>query len=102
LETGHSNLDGVVSQKFRFESGDILYGKIRPYLRKAALADLNGICSSDLVVLRPRLAEMGLILAALFCSDTFSRIAMNSAKGTKMPRADWKILSQLRFSKLNR
>ncbi|WP_234912191.1 restriction endonuclease subunit S [Vibrio anguillarum] len=100
-ETGHSNLDGVVSQKFRFESGDILYGKIRPYLRKAALADLNGICSSDLVVLRPRLAEMGLILAALFCSDTFSRIAMNSAKGTKMPRADWKILSQLRFSKLS-
>ncbi|WP_214657614.1 restriction endonuclease subunit S, partial [Vibrio anguillarum] len=53
------------------------------------------------VVLRPRLAEMGLILAALFCSDTFSRIAMNSAKGTKMPRADWKILSQLRFSKLS-
>lgn len=100
-ETSHSNLDGVVSQKFRFESGDILYGKIRPYLRKAALAVLNGICSSDLVVLRPRLAGMGLILAALFCSDAFSRIAMNSAKGTKMPRADWAILSQLRLAKLS-
>lgn len=97
----HSNLDGVVSQKFRFEPDNILYGKIRPYLRKAALTDCNGICSSDLVVLKPKNNKVGIILAALFCSKAFAQIAMHSAKGTKMPRADWNILSKLSIAKLS-
>lgn len=100
-QVNHSNLNGIVSQKFRFEAGDILYGKIRPYLRKAALVRFNGVCSSDLVVLKPETNELGIILAALFCSETFARIAMNSAKGTKMPRADWNILSKLSLAKLS-
>lgn len=97
----NSNLDGVVSQKFRFESGNILYGKIRPYLRKAALVEFSGVCSSDLIVLKPETKELGIILAALFCSEAFSQVAMRSVKGTKMPRADWSILSKLNFAKLN-
>ncbi|WP_319928500.1 restriction endonuclease subunit S [Xenorhabdus santafensis] len=100
-EINKSDLEGIVSQKLRFESGDILYGKIRPYLRKAALTAFEGVCSSDLVVLKPETSEMGLILASLFCSETFARNAMSSAKGTKMPRADWNVLSQLRIAKLS-
>lgn len=97
----HSDLDGVVSQKFRFEAGDILYGKIRPYLRKSVLTQFGGICSSDLVVLKPRSKDLGIILAALFSSESFAQLSMNTAKGTKMPRADWKILEQLKIAKLS-
>lgn len=97
----HSDLDGVVSQKFRFEKGDILYGKIRPYLRKSALTQFDGICSSDLVVLKPSSKDLGIILAALFSSESFAQLSMNTAKGTKMPRADWKILEQLKIAKLS-
>ncbi|WP_273818422.1 restriction endonuclease subunit S [Providencia rettgeri] len=100
-QVNYSNLEGVISQKFRFEPGNILYGKIRPYLRKAALVKFSGICSSDLVVVKPVNYEHGIILAALFCSEIFARIAMNTAKGTKMPRADWNVLSKLTLAKLS-
>jgi len=43
----------VVSAKSQFRKGDILYGKLRPYLDKAVLADREGICSTDILVFRP-------------------------------------------------
>lgn len=97
----YSGTEGVVSQKLSFKSGDILYGKIRPYLRKAALTDFEGICSSDLVVLRPTSDDYSLILAALFASEIFASLAMNTVKGTKMPRADWSLLEKTEIAKLN-
>src|SRR5687767_4393994 len=45
----------VRSSKTRFQKGDILYGKLRPYLDKAVLADRDGICSTDTLVFRPAL-----------------------------------------------
>ena len=44
---------GAVSGKYSFSAGDIVYSKIRPYLRKAILADFDGICSADMYPLRP-------------------------------------------------
>jgi len=41
------------SAKFLFQAGDILYGKLRPYLDKAVLADGAGVCTTELLVLRP-------------------------------------------------
>src|SRR5262245_23454008 len=43
----------VTSAKSAFRKNDVLYGKLRPYLDKAALADFDGICSTDILVLRP-------------------------------------------------
>jgi type I restriction enzyme S subunit len=44
---------GAISGKYLFEAGDIVYSKIRPYLRKAILADFKGLCSADMYPLKP-------------------------------------------------
>lgn len=46
--------DGVTSGKYRFESGDVLYSKIRPNLNKVATASFGGLCSADIYALVPR------------------------------------------------
>ena len=60
LDSGDPSVSGwapassVRSSKFVFRSGDVLYGKLRPYLDKAALAEFDGVASTDLLVLRAR------------------------------------------------
>ena len=49
-----SNADGLASGKFKFEQGDILFGKLRPYFHKVGVAPLDGVCSTDIVVVQPK------------------------------------------------
>ncbi|QUG74229.1 hypothetical protein GKQ23_04100 [Erwinia sp. E602] len=84
----------INSHKSLFEYGDILYGKIRPYLRKVALSNMEGVCSSDILVLRPEVTETAINIAWYLKSTYFSNVAMSSAKGSKMPRADWNVLQK--------
>ena len=86
----------INSQKNSFSSGDLLYGKIRPYLKKVALAEMDGICSSDILVLTPTYPEFSINISWYLKSTYFSKLAMASAKGSKMPRADWKVLREHR------
>lgn len=86
------NISDVISAKSKFEQGNILYGKIRPYLRKAAVAPCDGLCSSDLIVIEAKENVSNVVIASILTSSRFAQIAMNSAKGTKMPRADWNTL----------
>ena len=51
--TQWSNAGGLASNKFKFEQGDILFGKLRPYIHKVGVAPLSGVCSTDIVVVRP-------------------------------------------------
>lgn len=87
--------DTVDSNKLLFQDRDILFCKIRPYLHKVSLAHFSGACSSDTIVIRPKekLYE-GYLLFTIF-SDTFIEFSTVSAKGTKMPRADWGFLKKL-------
>src|SRR3989338_8505442 len=48
-----STADQVKSIKWAFQPRDILYGKLRPYLNKCVVADREGVCSTDILVLRP-------------------------------------------------
>ena len=48
------NADGLASSKFKFEQGDILFGKLRPYFHKVGVAPLDGVCSTDIVVVQPK------------------------------------------------
>lgn len=91
------NLEELESQKLSFDEGDILYGKIRPYLRKSVLCNFEGTCSSDLTVLKPN-KRIGLCLASLFATKYFSKIAMGTVKGIKMPRADWSLLKNIEIN----
>ena len=89
----------VYSNKLYFQAGDILYGKIRPYLKKTALADFEGVCSSDIIVLRTIANEDSELLSLIIKSDHFANLAMNTVSGSKMPRANWKVLSKLKINK---
>ncbi|MBI3805910.1 MAG: restriction endonuclease subunit S [Nitrospirae bacterium] len=96
--TEWATADTVDSNKLLFKERDILFGKIRPYLHKVALAHFSGACSSDTIVIRPKenIYE-GYLLFTVF-SDTFIELAHVSSKGTKMPRADWSFLKKLKLS----
>lgn len=89
---------GIESNKFRFSEGDILFGKIRPYFHKTGFALVDGITSSDAIVIRPREGGLYYFLLLLLSSDEFISLASKTMReGSKMPRADWKYLLGLEF-----
>jgi len=87
----------VKSAKFRFYAGDILYGKLRPYLDKAVLADLNGICSTDLLVLKPKNNVIKEFLIYVLHSTDFIKHAIATTTGTNHPRTSWTAISKFKF-----
>lgn len=66
---------GAISGKYVFKSGDIVYSKIRPYLRKAILADFEGICSADMYPLRVKTGSNPVFIFGMILGDQFSRYA---------------------------
>lgn len=79
------------SRKAVFSEGDVLFGKIRPYFHKVSVAPLDGICSTDALVIRPRPEYWGQAVEVI-SSDQFVGNATQTSNGTKMPRADWKVI----------
>ena len=79
-----------------FETNDILYGKLRPYLKNWLHPNFNGIAIGDFWVLQARNCDSK-FLFSLVQSPKFQRVA-NDTSGTKMPRSDWKTVSQTEFS----
>ena len=73
----------------RFGDGDILYGKLRPYLAKVCLLDFEGVCSSELLVLRPEPEVDGRFLFYFLLTDRFTSWMTTCSYGTKMPRTSW-------------
>ena len=82
------------SAKAVFEKGDILYGKLRPYLDKAAVAEWSGICSTDILVLRPSEERMAIFFAYLMHTPFVLNHAVATTTGVNHPRTSWKALSQ--------
>ena len=85
----------VTSTKLAFEAGDILFGKIRPYFHKVGIAFVDGVASSDAIVIKPNRPELLAYVLMTVSSDAFIAAASQGMKeGSKMPRADWKQLLQ--------
>ncbi len=82
----------VTSTKLRFQKGDVLFGKIRPYFHKVAFAPFEGVSSSDAIVIRSRSVEWRGLVLSLISSDRFIARAVATSNGTKMPRANWNVL----------
>ena len=78
-----------------FSSGDVLYGKLRPYLMNWLYPQFNGVAVGDFWVLRATTCESS-FLYRLVQTDSFQRLA-NVSSGSKMPRADWNLISQSLF-----
>lgn len=72
----------------RFAPGDTLFGKLRPYLAKACNVDFDGLCSSELLVLRGKTYDRKFLLYQLL-SHGFINLVDSSTYGSKMPRASW-------------
>jgi type I restriction enzyme S subunit len=88
-------VDEVTSTKHRFRAGDILFGKIRPYFHKVGVAFVDGVASSDAIVIRPSTEELGCLVLLAMSSDPFvASTAQSMREGSKMPRADWKLMKQ--------
>lgn len=94
---GHGRADSALSAKTEFRRGDILYGKLRPNLRKAVQAPFDGVCSTDVVAIRTHPGvEPGFVMNLLH-TDRFTRYAVETASGTKMPRTNWAAISAFEF-----
>ena len=75
-----------------FYSGDVLFGKLRPYLAKSWLADFEGICSSEFLVLRSHKISPK-FLNYFTLTEEFINQVNSSTYGSKMPRASWDFIS---------
>lgn len=91
----HGRAEEVSSLKSYFQRGDILFGKIRPYFHKVIWAGFDGVSSTDAIVWRPvaALAAQALTTAS---SDAFVAYSVQTSNGTKMPRANTRVLADYR------
>mgnify|MGYP001600540716 CR=1 FL=1 len=91
----HGAAADVSSLKAQFRRGDILFGKIRPYFHKVAWAPFDGVASTDAIIWRPKL---GLAAQALLqaSDDAFVAHSVQTSNGTKMPRANNRVLANYR------
>ena len=86
--------DGVGSSKFRFKRGDILFGKLRPYFHKVGIAPVEGVCSTDIVVVVPAAdCWFGFVLGHI-SSDAFVDYTNTTSTGTRMPRTKWRDMAR--------
>lgn len=87
--TEWGDAEGLESSKFQFEKGEILFGKLRPYFHKVGVAPVDGVCSTDIVVLAPRAKDwLGFVLGHA-SSVAFVEYTNSGSTGTKMPRTSW-------------
>lgn len=94
IET-NSNFEG---EGIHFKVGDILYGKLRPYLAKVFLADFEGAAVGDFFVLRPLKNVLPSFVKYRLLSTSFTEISNSSTYGSKMPRVSWEYMSDLFFA----
>ncbi len=83
----------IESNKFRFNRGEILFGKLRPYFHKVGIAPLDGVCSTDILVITPKASGWFGFALCHFSSDELVQHADATSTGTKMPRTSWTDLS---------
>ena len=104
ISQGDGRLVATVDSKTRgninlvFEKADVLYGKLRPNLQKSYLCEFDGICSTEFWVLKSDPVKCcSAYLAELVQTDSFVSAACVTS-GTKMPRADWGVVSDVQFA----
>lgn len=104
FEQGTGHILGCVksseqkSTKNKFKKGQVLFGKLRPYLQKYWLAEYDGVCSSEVWVLNSKNKKCSNeFLFRLVQTNRFIQVA-NVSSGSKMPRADWDYVSTFPFT----
>ena len=93
---GMGSASDVDSQKSVFKKSDILFGKLRPYFRKVVIAPCDGICSTDIWVVRPKVNTDRNFLFYWMGSKQFIYDTTRASEGTKMPRAKWNFAAKFK------
>ncbi len=87
----------VSSNKARFKTGQILFGKLRPYFHKVGIAPVDGVSSTDIVIIDgKRIADRALV-ASCVSSTEFVAFTDQGSSGTKMPRTSWTLMKRYPF-----
>ena len=95
---GWSAAGTATSPKTVFRQGDVLFGKLRPNLQKAAAVPFDGLCSTDILALFVVDQIDARFLLQLSHWKPLQRHAIATSSGTKMPRTSWKQLGEFKFS----
>ncbi|MBX3424254.1 MAG: restriction endonuclease subunit S [Pirellulales bacterium] len=92
IESGTNRIESkgvasdVKSTKAVFHRGDVLYGKLRPYLNKVTIPDFDGVCSTDILVFRPSTGVLPEYLLRFLSESSFVQYATDHQKGNSLPR----------------
>src|SRR5579859_6049736 len=81
-------VENVESTMGYFNAGDVLFGKLRPYLAKVVIATFEGVCTTELLVLRPNECIHGRYFQYRLLSKDLITLVTSFTYGTKMPRAN--------------
>ena len=83
----------VTSNKSAFETGDLLFGKLRPYFHKVAIAPFAGVCSTDVLVIRPKSSDEACFVYLALSESAVIDFVTGASTGTRMPRTNWNTLA---------
>jgi len=86
---GFAESSSSISTNSVFQTGDILFGKLRPNLRKSLQIQFSGYCSTDILVFRAKSDVLPEYAALIFQGEEVFNAAVKTAEGTKMPRTSW-------------
>lgn len=92
------NASKVTSNKSTFTRGQILFGKLRPYFHKVGIAPVDGVCSTDIIVLDAKAEKLRPLVAACVSSDDFVAFTDRGSTGTKMPRTGWSSMRKFQIA----
>ena len=95
---GQGTPDQVNSTKGRFRRGDVLYGKLRPYLNKVHLAQSDGVASTDILILRARAQVSAKFILYRLLSPDFVNYASERTNGVNLPRVSPKTVWEFSVS----
>ena len=95
LGNPQSDFSMIKSNKNVFRKGDILYGKLRPNLNKVHLAQVDGICSTDILVLRPYTPSLATFYKHYFLSEAFNSEVVKTVSGQQLPRTSWEKIERI-------
>lgn len=90
--------DGLISGKYLFSEGDVIYSKIRPALRKVAAPEFSGLCSADAYPLTPKSGIPATLLREALLQDRVVEAAVSMAGRTKMPKVNRKQLFSIQVA----
>lgn len=81
--------EDLQSGKSRFRQGDFMFGKLRPYFHKVCIAPVDGVCSTDILVIHAKKPEWNPYVLCQISSKPLIDYATRLSNGAKMPRSSW-------------